>query len=65
VIFDKEQIDIGWADAIRPTDRLRLSIDCDCHHVEGRMQSAPTDCGYIHQQKLPNSQLPTLLQSTP
>jgi hypothetical protein len=53
MIFDKEQIDLVGADCIRPTDRLRLSIvgvaspleNRDCHRVEGRMQSAPTDCG--------------------
>jgi hypothetical protein len=39
------------ADCIRPTARLQLSIERDCHRVEGRMQSAPTDCGYIHQRK--------------
>jgi hypothetical protein len=53
VIFDKEQIDLVRADCIRPTLRLRLSIERDCHRVEGRIASAPTDCGYIHQRKSP------------
>jgi hypothetical protein len=32
---------------------LRLSIDADWHHVEGRMQSALTGYGYIHYEKSP------------
>jgi hypothetical protein len=31
-----------------PSHQLRLSIETDWHHVEGRMQSAPTGYGYIH-----------------
>jgi hypothetical protein len=36
-----------------PSHQLRLSIDADWHHVEGRMQSAPTDYGYIHYEESP------------
>jgi hypothetical protein len=28
-----------------PSHQLRLSIEHDCHHVKGRMQSAPKKLG--------------------